>query len=97
MSVREEDEAALRIQYRRTEIPLLALSPGPSPRGGAWYTLFAHAKAAEMQEVLTLNLQVVWVATCFIHELNREFSVLKEHLQPLTQAWVAVKRKDGSI
>ena len=45
-----------------------------------------------------------WVGTCFIHEINREFSVLKTTVKPSQslsnpphKAWVAVKRKDGSI
>ena len=45
-----------------------------------------------------------WVGTCFIHEVNREFSVLKTTVKPSQslsnpphKAWVAVKRKDGSI
>ena len=45
-----------------------------------------------------------WVGTCFIHEINKEFSVLKTIVKPSQRLsnpphrpWVAVKRKDGSI
>jgi len=44
-----------------------------------------------------------WVGTCLIHEVNKEFSVLKAFLQPSQRLsnpphhpWVAVK-KDGTI
>ena len=45
-----------------------------------------------------------WVGTCFIHDIDRVFSVLKALVRPSQRLsnpphhpWVAVKRKDGSI